>query len=128
MVNCGRLTGVLFAAVVLAAWAGLGCNRSSSNTIPESLVGIWTTPDTRYAGRFVELGSHSVTFGLGTEGRAVHAVSSIEWTNDYGHSLFTVHYEGEDGDERSMSFYHAPFDGILVFKNQLQTHWFRKQT
>jgi hypothetical protein len=130
--TAARLTGrrpvsLLFAFIIAAATAP-GCNRSSSDTVPDSLLGVWTTPDSRYADRFFELRAQSVTFGLGENGRAVLPVSSVEWNSDYGKSLFTVHYQGEDGSETSMEFYHLPLDGVLVFKNQLQTYWLRKRS
>ncbi|MEW6683928.1 MAG: hypothetical protein AB1451_13585 [Nitrospirota bacterium] len=122
-----RSVSVLFALIFALATAP-GCSRSSSDTVPDALLGVWTTPDHRYSGRFLEFRPHFVTFGLGEEGQAVYPVSSVEWTSESGQSSFTVYYEGEDGSEYSVTLYRAPFDETLVFKNQLQTHWFRKRT
>jgi hypothetical protein len=117
-----RSVALLLALVFIVATTS-GCSRSSSDTVPDSLLGVWTTPDPRYAGRFLDLRPHSVTFGLGEDGQSMYPVSSVEWTSEQGQSVFTIYYEAEDGSETAMSFYHAPFDGILVFKNQLQTYW-----
>jgi hypothetical protein len=115
----------LFALIVSAAITA-GCNRSSSDTVPDSLLGVWTTPDPHYADRFLELRPSSVIFGLGEYGETTHPVSSVEWASDDGKSLFTVRYEAEDGGKTAMEFYHLPLDGVLVFKNRLQTYWLRK--
>ncbi len=104
-----------------------GCSQSSSDTVPDSLLGMWTTPDPRYANRFLELHRESVTLGLGENGQTVLPVLSVEWTSEYGKSLFTVRYKADDGSQNSMAFYHLPFDGVLVFKNQLHTYWLRKR-
>jgi hypothetical protein len=119
----GRLSIPVLFVFIVAMTAAPGCSRSSSDTVPDSLLGVWTTPDPRYAGRFLDLRPHSVTFGLGEDGQSMYPVSSVEWTSEQGQSVFTIYYEAEDGSETAMSFYHAPFDGILVFKNQLQTYW-----
>jgi hypothetical protein len=120
-----RSTSILF-ALLCAMGTAPGCSRSSSDTVPDSLLGIWTTSDSRYARRFFDLRPHSVTFGLGENGQTLFPVSSVEWSRDYGQSVFTVHDEAEGWSQTSMAFYHPLFDNVLVFKNQLQTYWTRK--
>jgi hypothetical protein len=96
--HCRRAVSVLFTVIFIAATAA-GCSRSSTDTVPDSLLGVWTTPDPRYAGRFLDLRPHSVTFGLGEDGQSVYPVSYVEWTSERGESVFTVHYEAEDGSD-----------------------------
>lgn len=122
-----RSVSVLF-ALIFALTSAPGCSRTSSDAVPDVLLGVWTTADPRYEGRFFELRPHSVVFGLGVDSQVVHHVSSVEWASKAGQSVFTVHYQDEDGGEYSVTLYQAPFDEILVFKHQLQTHWFRKRT
>ena len=123
-----RSAAALVVALILVIGSVAGCSRSSTKTVPDSLVGVWTTPDPRYADRFLDLGRGSVTFGQGHGAQSVYAVSSVEWITDHGQSLFTIHYETEDGTDASLSFYHVPLDGTLVFRNQPQIHWFRKRS
>jgi hypothetical protein len=91
---------------------------------PDSLIGRWTTSESRYKDRFFELSKTTFTYGLGEDKIDVHFISSIEKSVQDNNTLYTINYHNIDGLEYTRSFYYYPANGgVIKFKNQKNVEW-----
>ena len=101
----------------------LGCGGKSA-PIPESLVGTWKTPEGKYADRFLEISTTTITFGTGGTKSVTHRITGVKVEESKGKGeLFTLYSKNEDGKEIKFSFYYAKEADIIRFKNQEQFVW-----
>ncbi len=93
-------------------------------SIPDSMIGRWTTSEPRYTGRFFELSKTTFTYGLGGDKKDVCVISSIEKSVQNNDTLYTINYHNTDGIEFTRSFYYYPGNGgVIKFKNQKGIKW-----
>ncbi len=104
-------------------------DRGLSEFVPEPLHDIWLTRDPSYSGRFVELHSKLIVFGIGDEGlRREHRVLWIEPTPLSDETLFTVAYLEDDGTESRVELTYSPKNDDLRFTSRPYVHWQREAT
>jgi len=87
---------IVFLAVVAAGLVVFRACRGDPGTLvgvtPE-LIGTWTTDSQAYAGRFIEIRSGEIVFGLGEEGEARHPILGVRvHPGPEGRSAFVVSY------------------------------------
>jgi hypothetical protein len=82
------------AALLVAVRAGNGPDLVEVGVTAE-LRGVWTTSDSRYAGRFLEIEPDAVTFGQGEEGEERRALVGV-FRDDAAPGLFILRYALDD--------------------------------
>ncbi|MFQ5930299.1 MAG: hypothetical protein ACE5MK_11420 [Acidobacteriota bacterium] len=119
-----RIVPVVFA--VLATF--LGCEFRENTIVPEELIGVWKTAETRYADRFFELNRDVVIFGTGGHTSTVHAILSIETeeVREEAKTLYILYYLSSEGQKYQFSFYYHPAQGVIRFRNQQQFEWTKR--
>ena len=96
--------------------------------VPDSLIGRWTTSESRYKDRFLELSDATFTYGLGEDKEDVYFISSIEKNIQDNNTLYTINYSNIDGLEYTRSFYYYPANGgVIKFKNQKHIKWTKEK-
>ncbi|NWF92943.1 MAG: hypothetical protein HXY46_08500 [Syntrophaceae bacterium] len=84
--------------------------QCGSKTAPDYLFGVWTTPDEKYADRFMEIERTTITFGIG-EGKSntypIIRVKIEKTPSDKG-ILHTIYYRNEEGLKTTFAFYYDP--------------------
>ena len=112
-------TGVLMLAIIgAAAWAG-----QQSSMLPSDVQGVWTTDDSRYQGRSMELSPAFVILLTGQEN-----APSVQWVNQVkteaagnGTEITVVSTDRAAGAEYEMAIVYSPANGGEIrFKNQPQ--------
>jgi hypothetical protein len=116
------------AAALVSTYAAVNVKLPSSQTptVPDELVGVWTTTDARYAGRRMTFDAKTFVLTRGpVSGDVGHQVVSIDRQRK-GQSdttIYVVRYLDEGG-EQEMSLRHVggarPF---MTFANQQQVEW-----
>ncbi|MDA2925365.1 hypothetical protein MYX65_12095 [Acidobacteria bacterium AH-259-L09] len=116
-----RIVPLVFA--ILATF--LGCQVQKDTILPEELIGVWKTAETRYADRFFELKRDLVIFGTGGDNSTAHAVLNIETeeVQEEAKTLYILYYVSSEGQKYQFSFYYHPAQGVIQFRNQQQFEW-----
>lgn len=114
----------LVALTFLTALFGYQCGRNI--TVPDELIGKWKTSPLISEGSFFEFTKNSIIFGTIEEDANTYPIMKIksekirkeEWI------LYTIYYRSEGIHEYEFSFYYHPSnDGVIRFKNKLQSVW-----
>jgi hypothetical protein len=115
---------IVISVFILIIVTILICYLKEDESIPDSMIGRWTTSEPRYTDRFFELSKTTVTYGLGGDKKDVCVISSIEKSVQDNNTLYTINYHNTDGIEFTRSFYHYPGNGgVIKFKNQKGIKW-----
>jgi len=105
----------------------LGCESKGPQSIPPEMLGVWKTSEPKYEGCFFELRKDTILFAnkADLESFVIHRISKIEITTPRAEKhLYTVYYEGSEGQKYEFSFYYDPSDGGSIrFKNQITIKW-----
>ena len=102
-----------------------GCAPAPPPELPEALIGLWRTRDTRYAGRYFELREdQTVIFGQGGDDFTVGWIRSI-MAREREPSVFVydITYLDERRDEFAFDFVYDQRTDALHFQNQKQIEW-----
>ena len=84
----------------LALVAALGCARREA--VPAALIGRWTTDDSRYADRALEIGPEQIRFGVDPGLNLSYRVQGIESEPDPAGTLYRLFYDAPGEPERSL--------------------------
>jgi hypothetical protein len=113
---------ILIAFALLATLSG--CQSENGSTVPEHLLGVWTTPHPKYADRYFELRNDAIIFGHGGENFEVHALEDVDQTREEGSILYTITHLNHHGQRFTFAFYYDPANnGAIRFKNQKDIVW-----
>ena len=114
--------------VALAVWRALiAAGVFNTKTIPDELLGMWTTTAPAYADRALEFTPTSVYFYVGDEGVSVHRVYRVGRTAYKSHTAYIVEYL--DGDRvASLSFHYIASPRQLIRLANEQFVWRRQPT
>ncbi|MGH7381891.1 MAG: hypothetical protein ACREKR_06620 [Candidatus Methylomirabilales bacterium] len=113
---------ILIAFALLATLSG--CQSEKDSTVPEHLLGQWTTPHPKYADRYFEIRNDVIIFGHGGESFEVHALTDVDQTREEGSILYTITHLNHDGKRFTFAFYYDPANnGAVRFKNQRDIVW-----
>jgi len=110
---------VAFAIVI----AFLGCRSGENLTVPDDLVGVWETAESKYRDRFMEFKKDVVIFGTGEGNQSVHPIRKVRAVRQDGRDLYTVYYLSQERGEYSFSFFYNPEGGVITLKNQNEIAW-----
>jgi hypothetical protein len=109
--------------IIIGALIFISCTGKHTD-IPEDLIGIWTTSESRYADRFFEITKERLIYGLGGDKKDIYSVSSIEESLEGSNIIYTINCKNTDGFKFTRSFYYESADGgVIRFKNQKQVKW-----
>lgn len=119
------LIGLLLACSLISTF----CREARDTTIPEKLLGVWTTSNARYKDRFFELTPTSaLRLGTGEANVDIYVIWNIESVPQHALTLYTITYLNSSGDEYLFKFRYDPFDsGIITFVNQGEMKWTREE-
>jgi len=113
---------ILIAFALLATLSG--CQSEKDSTVPEHLLGVWTTPHPKYADRYFEIRNDTIIFGHGGENFELHALADIDQTQEEKFILYTITHLNHDGQRLTFAFYYDPANGgVIRFKNQREIAW-----
>jgi hypothetical protein len=118
-------TRVLLAFALLAALTG--CQSEQDATVPEHLLGVWTTPHPKYADRYFEIRNDAMIFGHGGENFEVHALADVDQSREEGSILYTITHLNHDGQRLTFAFYYDPATKAIRFKNQKAIVWTKER-
>lgn len=108
--------------VLLAFVAALACARED---VPTELIGRWTTDDSRYADRPLEIEAERISFGIGPGTRMTYRVQGIEREVDAATgTLYRVYYDAPGEPERALQL-RLPTPGRLRIENHSEL-WTRE--
>lgn len=117
----GRLTWLRLLGAVLTVSFCVGCNSGASLTLPREMEGVWTTDDTRFQGRFMELSPSFVIIVTGHDDPAsVQFVDKVEPQAPGDLSSLTVYStDYSEGAHYQMKLQFSPANGGEIrFQNQ----------
>jgi hypothetical protein len=109
--------------------SSFACRETRNKEVPDELLGIWTTDNSRYQGRHFEFTTEGM-MAIGTGGGNVdtYFITNIESVENGALTDYTVTYLNRSGDEYKFHFRHDPFEnGIITFTNQKALKWRRKE-
>jgi len=114
-----RIVAAMALFVTLAA-----CQAQKENSVPDHLLGVWSTSAPRYADRYIEIRNDMIIFGTGGDAFELHALTDIKEAREGEAILYTITHLNHFGQSYTLSFYYEPSgDGIMRFKNQREIAW-----
>ncbi len=120
-----RRTGVL-AGILLALWLslfGYAALSHRSETIPDALLGLWTTSASKYADRYFEIGPTWLRFDTGTSNAPVYRIANVGSSEKGNATLYRVEYLIGEG-AYTFSFLYEQFpEAVIRFENQPFVAW-----
>ena len=118
--------GVLIVGV--AAPAVFAALFLKGETIPDELVGVWTTSASRYADRTFEITKTSLIFQTGEGDYTAHQISRVRKDSDEKGTLYTIDYLNL-GEVYEFSFYYTQRrERVIRFENQPEMDWGKKSS
>ncbi len=75
----------------------IGCG-TSSDPLPEDLIGVWRNPSPGYVDRFFEVREGWVLFGAGKFDSKIHSIESIQVDEVGSTTKLTIEYRADDGE------------------------------
>ena len=120
-----------------AGWIGVilcldllvSCGPESTRTVPDELLGHWTTKAAKYADTFFELQRDTLILGLADGRTQVRPVVRVEKVVQDSQPLFTVYYLDPSDPGRTEAKFALYFDagsGVIRWKNQREIAWTRQ--
>ena len=118
------------AAVVVTAFAVLagpflGPKGYDSKTVPEFLVGEWTSDHPQYSDRYITLTPRSITFGVGGTSSVKYTVLGIEQEQLEGVNTITLHFRDVAGTTFERNLVVAASGDEIFFASQPTIVWQR---
>jgi len=122
----GTLLGFLFAILVgiVAVKACAAEPRNREVGVTRDLFGRWTTEDTRYSDRFLEITGTEIVFGRGQEGEARHRLAGV-WLGGarQGRRRYLVRYYLDDRSETELEVAILAAPGELQLETLPEVRW-----
>ena len=124
-----RVTHAAIVGLVLIGAAAMsGCGGPRETTPPAELVGVWTTTDSRYQGRFFEFTpSGSMRIGTGDGNVDNYPIWDIEREPEDAFMRYAVTYLNADSEEYTFHFYYESFDGGVIRFIHQDLKWTREK-
>ena len=116
--------GILTICAICIALFSLRCQKDVS--VPNELIGVWTTTHPRYADSPFEIRKQTLILetGGGYFDIKVYPVLNVEKIPRDNRTLYIITYAIPEGVEYKFSFYYSPEDGGTIrYKNQKYLVW-----
>ncbi len=113
--------------VVIALLATIvGCQSRKDNSVPEHLLGVWKTSDSRYAGRVLEIKNKIIIIRKGEETIGLHPITATDQAQQGDSILYTFSHISDHGRRYTSSFYYEPTDeGTIRLKHKPRVVWMK---
>ncbi|MDH3816963.1 MAG: hypothetical protein OEV48_20950 [Acidobacteriota bacterium] len=115
---------VIFFLVVLAGRL-LDRPDFDSKTVPESLVGEWSSDHPEYSDRYLKMTSKSITFGIGGTSFVKYTVVGIEEEQVDGVDTIILHFRDVAGTKFKRTMVVEAAGARMYFKSQPAVIWQR---
>jgi len=117
---------IVAAMALLATLAA--CQAQKENSVPDHLLGVWSTSAPRYADRYIEIRNDMIIFGTGGDAFELHVLAELNEAREGEAILYTIAHLNHFGQPYTLSFYYEPTsDGIIRFKNQREIAWTKER-
>jgi hypothetical protein len=117
---------IVSAMALLATLAA--CQAQKENSVPDHLLGVWSTSAPRYADRYIEIRNDMIIFGTGGDAFELHVLAELNEAREGEAILYTITHLNHFGQPYTLSFYYEPTsDGIIRFKNQREIAWTKER-
>lgn len=104
------------------------CQAQKENSVPDHLLGVWSTSAPRYADRYIEIRNDMIIFGTGGDAFELHVLAELNEAREGEAILYTISHLNHFGQPYTLSFYYEPTsDGIIRFKNQREIAWTKER-
>ena len=119
------------ASVLVALWLGVTAYaflQDASDTIPDELLGVWTTATPKYADRYFQIARTSLRFGAGEGNVAEYQILKVEEDASGSYPTYRIDYMGGK-NVYTFSFIYQRIspEPVIRFVNQQFIEW-RKRT
>lgn len=121
------LVAVVFVFVILVGGL-LDRPDLDSKTVPESLVGDWTSDHPEYSDRFLTMTSKSITFGIGGTSFIKYTVLGIEEQQVDGVDMIILHFRDVVGTEFKRTMVVESPGSRMYFESQPAVIWKRQSS
>ncbi len=113
-------------ALVLLIWRPGRGPRQMEIGVTSSLAGRWTTSDSRYADRFLEIGPDEITIGQGADGEARYPLRGVFLeTKKDGSAVYVLRYQIDDRGDATADLRLVMAGEALRIENQTSITWSR---
>jgi hypothetical protein len=119
-----KRSGFIVVLTILTIFFGWHCGYEKF--APNELVGTWKTSAPKYADRFLKIDTDTITFGIGGGNVEIYTIKKLKMKKalDERSVLYTIYYDGKEGDEYTFGFYYSPErGGTIRLKHQRQIVW-----
>ena len=119
------------ASILLVLWLGITAYallQDTSETIPDELLGVWTTATPEYGDRYFQIARTSLRFGLGEGREALYQILNVKEDASGPDRTYQIKYLGGE-NVYTLSFIYEPIspEPVIRFANQKLMEW-RKRT
>ena len=118
------------AAVLVALWLAVTVytvRQDASETIPDELLGVWTTATPAYADRYFQIARTWLRIDAGEGNVAVYQILKVEEDGLQFRPTYRIDYMGEKNVYTFSFIYHRSPEPVIRFVNQPLMEW-RKRT
>lgn len=103
-----------------------GCHPKKTVSVPDHLVGIWSTSSPRYADRSLQITKNRIIFESGKEPSGIHRIEKLQEVQRGKYRSYDLTYKDEEGQEFIFFFTYDPTDnGEIRIRNQRNVTWAR---
>lgn len=110
----------------LGLLSSVGCSPTddeAERTTPETIQGIWTTEDERYADRRLEIMPAAILFYSDEREFEPYVIQELRVIPEEEAILYEIDHTGWEGGSMTLSLFVHPGDTTLVFRNQPFVVW-----
>lgn len=119
------LGAVLTLGFAVACLLAAGCHRDRT-TVPQVLLGVWTSGSPGYSDRYIEIRPDTIIFGTGGTNSRRYRILGCERSKTREGLLYTLEFVGTStGPFRRPLYYLPEGRGRLRFKNEPTVIWDR---
>ena len=119
------LGAVLIVGVSVACLLAGGCHRGHT-TVPQVLLGVWTSSSPEYGDRYIEIRPDTIIFGTGGTNSKRYRILGCERSKTREGLLYTLEFVGTSSGPFRRPLYYLPVGrGRLRFKNEPSVVWDR---
>jgi len=116
-------------AMALAVACTQGCHSEAPVRIPDELVGMWKTPDPKYASSYLQITNALIVFGTQEGTVEIRSLDGVTAERAEIRTLYTIDYSGVGGVRRKFSFYYDPRGpGTIRLRNQQHIKWLKEMS
>ena len=100
-----------------------GCGTKTYMEVPDEVIGVWKTTDTKYADRYFELKKDSIVFGQGGPSMTTFSITKAVVKDQKQQALYKIEYVGSEGQTEEWDFTYDRDTNVLRLKSQDLIEW-----